>query len=136
MPKEPKYKHLDTPRRARIQGAVEFLEAKGLNIKRDDVFQYFGVSRASGYRLIQSEASRTRHNQDLIETRGRKLKVSGEQVVEADKILQEIELELDGKRLTWEQLATEVAAEVTDRTMHRIMKLAMDYEKCKACVTG
>ena len=25
---------------------------------------------------------------------------------------------------------------MTDRTMHRVMKLAMDYEKCKACVTG
>ena len=137
MPKEVKYKHLDTPRKARVQGAIEFLKAKEIDVKKEDVFEYFEISRASGHRLIQSGASsRRRHNQNIIETRGRKLKVSGEQVTEADKILQEIELQLEGKRLTWEQLATEVAAEVTGRTMHRIMKLAMNYEKCKAFVTG
>ena len=29
-----------------------------------------------------------------------------------------------------------MTAEITDRIMHRIMKLTLNYEKCKACVTG
>ena len=136
MPKEIKRKHFDTPKRARVQGAIEFLRAKEIDVKNEEVFDFFNVSPASGYRLIRFEASsRTRHNQDLNETRDRKLKVSEAQVAEADKILQEIELELEGKRLTWKQLATEVSAEITERTMHRIMKLTLNYEKCKACVT-
>ena len=128
-------RHLDTPRRAKVQGAVEFLRAKGIKIKNEAIFEHFNVSTITDYRLLRT-FSRTRHNQDINETRGRKSKISGEQMTEADKILQEIELQLDGKRLTWEQLATEVAAEVTGRIMHRIMKLALNYEKCKACVTG
>ena len=99
MPYEPKSKHLDTPRRARIQGAVEFLRAKGIHVKNDEIFEFFRVPPTTGYRILRS-ASRTRHNQDLIETRGRKSKVSGAQMAEADKILQEIELQLKGKRLT------------------------------------
>ena len=119
MPHEPKNKDLDTPSRAKVQGAVEFLQAKGLDVEEEE------APRSSGYRLIKAP-SRTRHNQDLIASRGRKSKVSGQQVAEADKIVPEIELELEGNRLTGEQLAAEAAAEVIRRTMHRIMKLAMD----------
>ena len=92
-------KHLNTPRRAKVQGAVEFLRAKGIKIKNEAVFQHFEIPTITDYRLLRS-ASRTRHNQALIETRGRKSKISSEQVIEADKILQKIELELNDKRLT------------------------------------
>ena len=55
---------------------------------------------------------------------------------EADQILQQSNLELEGKRYTWEQIATEVEAEVVGRTMHNILRKALDYEKCLACVKG
>ena len=92
-------RHLDTPRRAKVQGAVEFLRAKGIKITNEEIFQHFQVPTITGYRLLRS-ASRTRHNQALIETRSRKSKILGQQVTEADKILQEIELKMDGKRFT------------------------------------
>lgn len=74
-----------------------------------DLFKKYGVSERAGYTIIQKGASaRTRHHSDRIETRGRKSKITGEQVREADRLLQEDELQLEGKRLTWEQAAMEV----------------------------
>lgn len=86
--------------------------------------------------LEEGASSRSRHHSDANETRGRKRKVTDEQIHEADSILQDRDLQLEGKRLTWEQLATEVGAEVTSRTMHFIMQATLDYEKCIACVKG
>ena len=59
---------------------------------------------------------------------GRPYKITSEQVREGDQILQEEGLEV--RRLTWEQLATEVGADVIDETMKNIMQAALDYEKC------
>lgn len=59
------------------------------------------------------------------ETRGRKKKLTDEQVHEADSILQDRYLQLEEKRLTREQLAMEVGAEVAGRTMHRELLLIM-----------
>lgn len=53
------------------------------------------------------------------ETRGRKQKLTDEQVHEADSILQDRYLQLEGKRLTREQLA------IAGRTMHRELLLIM-----------
>ena len=54
--------------------------------------------------------SRTYANSGASETRGRGKKVTSEQVQEADAILQDDALGLEGKALTWDQLATEVGA--------------------------
>ena len=94
----PQKSQFDTPKRAKVQGALKFIKAKELAVSNDEVFIFFEVPRITGYRLID-EPSRTRHNQDLIETRGRKSKTTGAQTAEADKILQESEVELEGKRL-------------------------------------
>lgn len=67
---------------------------------------------------------------------GRPYKVTPEQVREADQIIQDDNLGLDGKRLTWEQLATEVGADVLGDCMKNTMQAALDYEKCLACVNG
>lgn len=41
------------------RGAIEFLEDRGLlgqaNLKKTDVFEFFGVNRNAGYRMIQSD---------------------------------------------------------------------------------
>lgn len=52
----------------------------------------------------------------------------------ADQILEDDSLELEGKKLTWEQLATEVGADVVGQTMKNIMNTALDHEKCLVCV--
>lgn len=76
----------------------------------------------------------SRANSGLDETQRRKRKVTDEQIHKADAILQDCDLQLEGKRLTSEQLGTEVGAEVDGRTMYRILQAALDYEKCLACV--
>ena len=58
------------------------------------------------------------------------------QIEEADHILQDEGLQLEGKRYTWEQLAMEIGADVVGRTMHNVMSAALNYEKCLACVKG
>lgn len=71
-----------------------------------------------------------------VETRGRKRKVTSDEVREADAILQDDTLGLGSKALTWDQLATEVGADVCCRTMQRIMRDALDYGKHLACMKG
>ena len=50
--------------------------------------------------------------------------MTGVQVREADHILQDNELRLEGKRLTWDQLAMEVGADVVGRTMRNVLQSA------------
>lgn len=80
--------------------------------------------------MIETGApSRTYANSGALETRGRKRKVRSEQVREADAILQDDELGLEGKALTLDQLATEVGQRCVVVPMHRIMSDALDYGK-------
>ena len=130
--------HYDTPQKAKVQGAYEFLLAKGISIDPREIFQHFGIrSERQGYKIIRNGASsRRRHHSTLVETRGRKSKVTEAQIQEADHILQDEGLQLEGKRYTWEQLAMEIGADVVGRTMHNVMSAALNYEKCLACVKG
>ena len=82
--------HYDTPQKAKVQGAYEFLLAKGISIDPREIFQHFGIrSERQGYKIIRNGAfSRRRHHSTLVETRGRKSKVTEAQIQEADHILQ------------------------------------------------
>ena len=127
----------DTLHRFRLQGPHEFLAAKGIEHYVRDIFENFSVTQRSGYRMIEPGApSRTYANTVALETCGRKIKVISEQVREADATLQDDELGLEGKALTWDQLATEVGAEVCGRTIHRIMSDALDHGMHLACMKG
>lgn len=123
----PPHRHYDTPRRARVQGAYKFLTAHAIPFDPRNIFKQFDVSMNVGYRLIEPDAPSRRNHFRM----GRPYKVTPKQVREADQILQD-----DGKRLTWEQLAMEVGADVIGETMKHIMQAALDYEKCLACVNG
>ena len=56
--------------------------------------------------------SRTSANSGAVDTRGRKEKVASEQVREADAILPNDSLGLEGKAPPWYQLGTEVRADM------------------------
>ena len=43
---DPKYCNM--PVKAKVKGAVEFMEAKGIPFFKEDVFRYFGVSHNQG----------------------------------------------------------------------------------------
>ena len=42
-------RHLDTPRRIKVQGAVKFLRAKRIKIKNEAIFEHFNVSTITDY---------------------------------------------------------------------------------------
>ena len=75
----------------------------------------------------------SQHNSDLNKTQGQKQKVTEKQIYKADSILQDCDLQLEEKRLTWKQLGTEIGADVTSLTMHKTMQATLDYEKFIAC---
>ena len=119
MPYEPLNTHYDTATKAKVQGTREFLFAHDIPHDVRDIFKQLGVrSDRTGYKMLEEGASsRTHYNTDVIETRGRRGKLTADQILEADSILQDRGLQLEGNRYTWDQLATEVGAEVSGRTM-------------------
>ena len=108
-----KRQQYDTPHRSRVQGAHAFLVAKGIEHDERDIFEFFSVTQRSGYGMIELGApSSTYANSGALETRGQKRKFRSDQVREADAMLQVDSLGLEGKALTWDQLGTDVEAEV------------------------
>ena len=90
--------HYDTPTKAKVQGAYEFLQKKGYPCDPREIFDIFEVTHRAEYRMIKPEvSSKQRAHQDLIETRGRKHKMTAEQVREADHLLQDDDLDMKAK---------------------------------------
>ena len=50
-------KHIETPTKAKIQGAVEFCEKQGIYYHKEDGFRTFGVERTRGYAYLREGAS-------------------------------------------------------------------------------
>lgn len=87
--------------------------------------------------MLKEEApSRTHHNLDILKPEVAKGKLTADQIFEADSILRDRDLQLEGKRYIWDQLATEVEAEISHRTIRRTMHMTLDYEKHLACTIG
>jgi hypothetical protein len=82
--------HYDTPTKAKVCGAVEFLEAKGIPHFKSEVFDHFNVKHLQGWAMI-SEASEDRrhHNTDGEEHRGRPRKITNQQLKEMDRVIRE-----------------------------------------------
>ena len=85
------------PQRPKFKELIKFLISHAIPFDPRAIFQEFGVAERAGYNIIKSGASsRTRHNSSLVETRGRKRKISDDQLKEADHILQDQDLQLEG----------------------------------------
>ena len=129
--------HYGTPQRPRCRELMNFFLQKAFPSILERFFSILAFEARDGYKIIRNgAASRRRHHSTLVETCGRKSKVTEAQIQEADHILQDEGLQLEGKRYTWEQLAMEIGADVVGRTMHNVMSAALNYEKCLACVMG
>lgn len=94
------------------------------------------MKERAGYNMIQPGASSRTHHISGFEARGRKYKMTSEQVWEADHLLQDDDLGLEAKALPWEAVAAEVEAEVTEQTIRKTMNVALGYGKRLACVKG
>ena len=107
----PPYRLYDTPQRAKAQGAKEYCIAKGIPYDEREISAIFDLPERTGYRILAKGApSRsTITSQGLAETRGRKTKLSGADVREANHLLEEPGLELSAKGMTWDADSPDLA---------------------------
>jgi hypothetical protein len=127
------FQHHCTPQKAKIQGTIEYLQAKGITGQKEAVFRHFGVPARTGYRLLTT-GSRRHHNDMFIpEKRGRKSIITEEQLRRMERIVEEYGF--DGRALTWLQLGHEAGVEASWRTIQRAMG-TLNYRKCIACKKG
>ncbi|KAL2053609.1 hypothetical protein ABVK25_006262 [Lepraria finkii] len=129
--KKTRNKKYDTPRKAKVQGAYEYLVAKGIPFKDTELFDYFDVEKRAGYRFIaEGEPSRTIRNQEgYNKTRGRPNKLTGADVRETDHLLEENHLDMEAKGMPWDAISWTMDFEVSGHTLQRTMRDALTYSK-------
>ena len=120
--KKRRNKTYDTPKKAKAQGAHEYLVAKDIPHKDTEIFDHFDVEKRAGYRFIaEGESSRTITNQEgYNETRGRLNNLTGADVRETDHLLEENHLEMEAWTMDFE---------VSGHTLQRTMRDALTYSK-------
>lgn len=126
--------HYTTPIKAKVQGAAEYYQAKGLPYNKQDIFRIFKVSKTRGYEILCSNPRRFHNHPYLKETRGRPHIVTDEHRREMDKILKHKSI-YSGRGLTWEQLGYKVGLDTCARTIQREMG-TLHWSKCIACQRG
>jgi hypothetical protein len=129
--------NFDTPKKARIKGAAEFMDAMGIPYYHTDLFNFHNVSNQQGWAILKQkgpEHDRTHHNDPTTEEKcGRKPKLSPKDLERCDRFLQDAAW--DAHVLTWAQLAEELDLGVCGNTLRSHLG-SMDYHKCIACTKG
>jgi hypothetical protein len=126
-------KEAEAHARTQMLGAASFNNAQGIKYKKTELFQHFNIPERTGRRLLAAQAAgKIQRKKDGPETRGRKKKITGEQVNQMDRFLQSEWLE--GNGISWVQLGEKVGIEgVSDKTIRVTMGKSMHYCKCIAC---
>jgi len=122
-----------TPQKAKVAGAVEFLDAHNLlnqpGTSKIDIFRHFDIPPRSGYRILAGES--LRRVDTLFENpRHPPRKVSWDDIEKMEKLLRQEGFE--ARQMTWEQLGSSIGLEVDGRTIQRAMS-TIKYSKCVAC---
>ncbi|CAG9950916.1 unnamed protein product [Clonostachys rosea f. rosea IK726] len=129
-------KHHDTPKKARLKGAAEFLEAKKIPYFKTDLFNYFEVPARTGYRILSEDSSRMRnHDNNKPETRQQKRKITE---LDLDKLEDLYEKEgFEAKALPWAAAAIEagINEEASTRTISRQAASRQLFKRLAAEVT-
>ena len=95
--------------------------------RNPSLFEFFNVKPRAGYRILEPDASsRTFHHAVEVETRGRKEKLHA---IKYGRFIR-----VGSERIV--MAAPEVGADVEGRTIHSVMRDALDYNKYLACVKG
>lgn len=126
--------HHDTPKKARVKGAVAFAQRQkeryGQDFSYNEIFETCQVSRTRGFEIVKS-FDRTFHNA-CEETRGRKKILTD---IDLDKIEKLLWSEgFEARRLTYSQLlpAAGIDKEVHPQTIQRALG-TRHWRKCIAC---
>lgn len=93
--------HHDTPKRCRIKGVIEYLNAHYIPYFKRDVFQFFDASHTQAYDILNGN-DRTCHNDSTRpnETRERKRKITSAQIAHADQLIENTTLDMKEKSLS------------------------------------
>jgi hypothetical protein len=121
--------HYDTPKRCRIKCTIKYLRAHQIKHNPTEIATFFGGSRR---RLFSTLAGNDRsfHNIDGVnKTRGRKRIITGAQVAHADRVIEEAELEMEEKSLSWGSLGIEIDADCHPATVRRTIHTALNAHK-------
>ncbi|KAM3522917.1 hypothetical protein MY4038_008417 [Beauveria bassiana] len=109
----------DTPKKARLRGAFEFLEYQGLPFRRKDLYEFFEVSPRQGQVILDDPDASccTRHNSPIkAETRGRKRAFSSTDLDSIEALIEDEGFE--ARQLPWTTLALEATeVDATGRTI-------------------
>lgn len=112
-------------------GAVYYLEKHKIPFFKADLYRDFDVSARRGRQILHDGRPR-RHLE--IETRGRKKRLSPDDLLAMEKVLWKFGFK--ARALTWQGLALEAGiSRVSSRTIERAMG-TLGYRKCIACEKG
>ena len=126
--------NIETPKKVRIQTLNKVYEHNGPTDQiqcRRQIFRQNKVSTRSGYNIIASNYQRTfPYSKGDKETRGRPYKVTNNDLYRCEQLI--TGFSVDGRQLSWEQLAFEADLNVSGRTLQRVIG-TMGYCYCIAC---
>ena len=110
-------KNLDTPTKAKVQGAVEFCQKIRLSFFKKNVFRTFNVEHRRSHEFIRPEFSARRHHNisNESENRSRPRTISANQIREIERILEKKGIK--NRTFTWEQLSYEINLKCNDKTV-------------------
>ena len=112
--------HLETPQKARIRGTIDYLKAKGILYKKQDVILFYGAKLNQGrYALRSSSDRRAIHDPEASDDRGRPLLLSERDLRRIERIIKDNGQ--DGHHQTWDSLAYEADLDVSGLTIRRAM---------------
>ena len=117
--------------RGKVQGAVQFAVSRGITGANEEIFRLFGVKHATGYNILKGSPYTGQNN---VKKRGRPCKMTPAQVVEADQLLEDSELDMEAKGMTWIGIKWELNLDVCPHTIQRTLRSAKDWSKYDAAV--
>ena len=50
--------NFSTPQKARLKGAADYMDYKGVSYSHNDLFQYSGVSKEQGWAILKEDIER------------------------------------------------------------------------------
>jgi hypothetical protein len=129
--------HHDTPRKARVKGAADYMKYRNIPFMHIDLFRFNNVSKHRGWAMLKVDNElfdRRHHNNEVVpEKRGRPPILSAKDLERCDRFLQD--LGWSARSMTWSQLAEELDSDCSGQTLKDHLG-SMDYHKCIACSKG
>lgn len=120
--------------RAQIKGAIAYNKAHNPAATKQSVFDFFGVKRRKGYKMLQASPARPTPDQPKKERRGRRVKILKADVRCMEEILKTEKVNSQGG--SWQELASR-AGLVGERHVHshtlRNMMQDLEYHRCTTC---